>query len=86
MNGIVIPPFYSLLFETTKDMSKTDQLCEVYHQCVIEQDENGTPKELVIKKLFFRFPEVKDHTASEMSKHIIKSINDGSISLNKCRR
>ncbi|XP_049306337.1 zinc finger MYM-type protein 1-like [Bactrocera dorsalis] len=83
VNEIVTAPFYSILFDTTQDISKTDQLCELYRYCVIEKDENGTPKALVIKESFLRFHE--DQTALAMSKQIIKSINGKSISLNKCR-
>lgn len=85
VNEIVTAPFYSILFDTTQDISKTDQLCELYRYCIIEKDENGTPKTLVIKESFLGFHEVKDQTALAMSKQIIKSINDKSISLNKCR-
>lgn len=85
INEIVTAPFYSIIFDTTQDIAKTDQLCELYRYCVIEKDENGTPRALVIKETFLGFHEVKDQTASEISKQIIKSIDDKNISLHKCR-
>ena len=78
-------PFYSIIFDTTQDISKTDQMCELYRYCMIKKDDNGTPKALVIKESFLGFHEVKDQTALAMSNQIIKSINDKNIPLNKCR-
>ncbi|XP_026483030.1 zinc finger MYM-type protein 1-like [Ctenocephalides felis] len=78
-------PFYSIIFDTTQDISKTDQMCELYRYCMIEKDENGIPKALVIKETFLGFHEVKDQTALGLSKKIIKSITDKNIPLNKCR-
>lgn len=87
VNEIVTAPFYSILFDTTQDISKSsNQLCELYRYCVIEKDENGAPKAVVIKESFLGFYEVKDQSALAMSKQIIKSINDKSISLYKCLR
>jgi hypothetical protein len=85
INEINAAPFYSIIFDTTQDISKTDQMCELYRYCIIEKDENGIPKALVIKESFLGFHEVKDQTALAMSNQIIKSINDKNIPLNKCR-
>ncbi|GBP61946.1 Zinc finger MYM-type protein 1 [Eumeta japonica] len=60
-------------------------MCELYRYSMIEKDDNGNPKALVIKELFLGFHEAKDQTALAMSKQIIKSINDKNIPLNKCR-
>ncbi|XP_026481919.1 zinc finger MYM-type protein 1-like [Ctenocephalides felis] len=85
INEINAAPFYSIIFDTTQDISKTDQLCKLYRYCMIEKDENGISKALVIKETFLRFHKLKDQTALGMSKKIIKSITDKNIHLNKYR-
>ncbi|GBP04903.1 Zinc finger MYM-type protein 1 [Eumeta japonica] len=85
INEINAAPFYSIIFDTTQDISKIYQMCELYRYCMIEKDGNEIPKALVIKESFLGFHEVKDQTALAMSKQIIKSINDRNIPLNKCR-
>ena len=60
-------------------------MCELYRYCIIQNDENGIPKALVIKESFLEFYEVKDQTALSTSNQIIKSISDKNIPLNKCR-
>ncbi|KAE9522395.1 hypothetical protein AGLY_017226 [Aphis glycines] len=37
-------PFFSIIIDTTQDISKVDQLSEIYRYCVIEKDEYGNPK------------------------------------------
>lgn len=61
VNEIVNAPFYSILFDNTQDISRSDELCELYRYCIIEKDENGTPNvfKININELFLGFHEVK---------------------------
>lgn len=67
INEINAAPFYSIIFDTTQDISKIDQLRELCRYCMIEKDGNGIPKALVIKETFLGFHEVKDQTDLAMS-------------------
>lgn len=50
VNKIMTAPFYSIIFHTTQDISKRDQLSEQYY-FVIVKDQDGTPKALVNLRL-----------------------------------
>ena len=56
-----------------------------YRYGIIEKDDNGISKEVVVKESFLGLHEVKDPTAVTMSNQIIKSANNKNIPLNKCR-
>ncbi|XP_068233478.1 uncharacterized protein [Palaemon carinicauda] len=43
-------PLYSIMLDTTKDISKIDQMCEIYRYCSIEYDDNGNSKALQINE------------------------------------
>ena len=50
VNEIKEVTFYSIIMDTTQDISKTNQLSETYRYYVIQKDENGIPKALKIQK------------------------------------
>jgi hypothetical protein len=45
-------PFFPIIIDTTQNISKVDQLSEIYHYCVVEKYEYGTPKNICIKETF----------------------------------
>lgn len=77
--------FYSIIMDTTKDISKRDQLREIYRYCVIQKDEKGIPKALEIKESFLGFHVVKDQSAVHLSNEIMKKIEKRGFSLTECR-
>ncbi|KAL4153767.1 hypothetical protein QTP88_001600 [Uroleucon formosanum] len=67
-------PFFSIIIDTTQDISKVDQLSEIYRYCVIEKDEYGNPKNVCVKEIFLAFHEVVDQSASSLSELILQNI------------
>ncbi|XP_060846403.1 zinc finger MYM-type protein 1-like [Rhopalosiphum padi] len=78
-------PFFSIIIDTTQDISKVDQLSEIYRYCVIEKDEYGNPKNVCVKETFLAFHEVVDQSASSLSKLILQNIEKKGLSIGKCR-
>ena len=79
--------FFSVILDTTQDVSKADQLSEVYRYVKIENDETGKPVavELKICEVFFSFREVKDQSAQGLAKEIINSLEEKGLDVRKCR-
>ncbi|XP_025406286.1 zinc finger MYM-type protein 1-like [Sipha flava] len=78
-------PFFSIIIDTTQDISKVDQLSEIYRYCVIEKDEYGNPKYVCVKETFLAFHEVVDQSASSLSELILQNIEKKGLSIAKCR-
>ncbi|KAE9534354.1 hypothetical protein AGLY_008444 [Aphis glycines] len=77
--------FFSIIIDTTQDISKVDQLSEIYRYCVIEKDEYGNPKNVCVKETFLAFHEVVDQSASSLSELILQNIEKKGLSIAKCR-
>lgn len=58
ISNIKAVPFFSIIIDTTQDISKVDQLSEIYRYCIIEKDQNGEPKNICIKETFLGFYKV----------------------------
>lgn len=78
-------PFFSIIIDTTQDISKVDQLSEIYRYCVIEKDEYGNPKNVCVKETFLAFHEVVDQSASSLSELILQNMEKKGLSIAKCR-
>uniref|UniRef100_A0A6P7GRT3 Zinc finger MYM-type protein 1-like n=1 Tax=Diabrotica virgifera virgifera TaxID=50390 RepID=A0A6P7GRT3_DIAVI len=85
LNEIHNASFFSVIFDTTQDIAKVDQLSEVYRYVKIEKSELGKPTKLEICEVFFSFIEVKDQTAEGLADEILKTINSKGLDLSKCR-
>lgn len=78
-------PFFSIIYDTTQDVSKVDQLSEVFRYVKIDHDQLGKPCELRICETFTSFTAVTDQTASGLEDVIIKSISEKGLDITKCR-
>ena len=56
-------PFSTIILDTTKDVSKKDQLSEVFPYVKIAYHDDGTPRELQVIEAFTSFTEVEDSSA-----------------------
>jgi len=63
--------FYSVIMDTTQDISKVDQLSQVLRYVTISKDENDTPLEVKIHESFMGFHAVHDQSASGLEKDIV---------------
>uniref|UniRef100_A0A8C3A0E6 DUF4371 domain-containing protein n=1 Tax=Cyclopterus lumpus TaxID=8103 RepID=A0A8C3A0E6_CYCLU len=77
--------FYSVIIDTTQDISKVDQLSQVLRYVTISKDENDTPLEVKIHESFTGFHAVHDQSASGLEKDIVGLLEKKGISVNKCR-
>lgn len=78
-------PFFAVIMDTTQDISKIDQLSQVYRYVTIKRDDNNIAKDILINEAFLGFDEVADSTASELQKNILESIARNGFDLSKCR-
>lgn len=78
-------PFFSVMMDTTQDLSKKDQLSQVVRYVEILKNEKDEPIALEIKESFLGFTEVHDHSAAGLSSKIVQLIEDSGLSFDKCR-
>ncbi|CAK6978116.1 hypothetical protein F7725_021412, partial [Scomber scombrus] len=77
-------PFFSVIMDTTHDISKRDQLSRVYRYVTIQRDENNNAKDILINEAFLGFEETVDTSARELQKKIVDSIRSNRFYLSKC--
>ncbi|XP_034088842.1 zinc finger MYM-type protein 1-like [Gymnodraco acuticeps] len=77
--------FYSIIMDTTQDISKVDQLSQVFRYVTIANDENGNPTEVKINESFLGFHAVTDQTAAGLEREILESMERKGILFGKCR-
>ena len=78
-------PFFSVIMDTTQDISKIDQLSQVYRYVTIQRDENNNAKDIMINKAFLGFEVAVDTTAAELQNKIVNSIQSNGFDMAKCR-
>lgn len=61
-------PFFSVIMDTTQDLSKRDQLSQVYRYVTIVRDHMDIAKDIKVIKVFWGFEETADTSASELEK------------------
>ncbi|XP_066943509.1 52 kDa repressor of the inhibitor of the protein kinase-like [Macrobrachium rosenbergii] len=83
--AIKAAPFYSIMLDTTQDISKIDQMCEIYRYCSIEYDDNGKPKALQINESFLGFHKVEGQSGAALSEQILQIIKQRGLSISRCR-
>uniref|UniRef100_H3AFS3 DUF4371 domain-containing protein n=1 Tax=Latimeria chalumnae TaxID=7897 RepID=H3AFS3_LATCH len=83
VNDIKNAPFYSLLMDTTQDLSKVDQLSQVFWYVTIEKDEKGNPAKININESFLGFHEVSGQLGANLESDIVKCIEDKGLELSK---
>ncbi|KAK1884134.1 Zinc finger MYM-type protein 1 [Dissostichus eleginoides] len=78
-------PFFSVIMDTTQDISKRDQISQVYRYVTIQRDENDNAKDILINEAFLGFVETVDTSARELQKKILDGIESNGFDLSKCR-
>lgn len=72
---------FSIIMDTTQDVSKIDQLSEVFHYIQVINNDSGKPSELNICEVFTSFT---DQTASGLENQIIDSAKEKRLDIKKC--
>ena len=73
--------FFAIIFDTTQDGSKKDQLSEVFRYVKIDYHDDGTPSELKVVETFTSFIEVEDLSAIGLHKLITNSIQQKGLDI-----
>ncbi|XP_065650531.1 zinc finger MYM-type protein 1-like [Hydra vulgaris] len=76
-------PFYSIIMDTTQDITKRDQLSQVFRYVKIIKNEKATSIE--IKEVFLGFTEIYNHTAAGLHEEILNLLEKHHIKLSNCR-
>lgn len=85
ISKIKTAPFYSIIIDTTQDISKKDQLSEVYRYVNIIKNEKSEPVSIEIEEVFLGFSEVYDHSAVGLSTKIKQLLHNNNMDLLQCR-
>lgn len=85
VNEIKDADFYSVIMDTTQDISKVDQLSQVFRYVTIVKDHNETPTEMKINESFLGFLAVHHQSALGLEKDIVKLLETEGIYINRCR-
>jgi len=85
INEINDAPFYSIIMDTTQDVSKKDQLSQVYRYAKIVRNDMDTVIDLQIIEAFLGFEVTSGSSASELESKILGLIENNRLDLTKCR-
>lgn len=77
--------FFSIIMDTTQDITKVDQLSKIIRYVEIEKDENGKPQNINIIESFMGFTKVSDQSAAGLTSEILESLKALGLSIKKCR-
>ena len=78
-------PFFAIIPDTTQDVSKKDQLSEIFRYVKIDYYDDGTSSELKVVEAFSSFIEVEDSSAIGLHKLITNSIQQKGLAIKNCR-
>ena len=78
-------PFFTIITDTTQDVSKTDQLTQIFRYVTLEKDERGLPKEIKINESFLGFHPVTDQHSESLVVDILKCMETNGLMLSKLR-
>lgn len=86
LSDIKAAPFFSVMVDTTQDISKTDQLSQIIRYVSIETDGAGKPERLKICESFIGFLIVDDQSASGLCDIVVNNcITGNGLELAKLR-
>ena len=78
-------PFFSVISDTTSDITKTDQMCQVYRYVTLQTDEKGAPTRIVINESFLGFHAVGDQSSETLAEEIVSCMKSHGLDLSRLR-
>ena len=69
-------PFFSIITDTTQDISKTDQLSQIIRYVTIQRDERGMPMKLEVNESFLGFRSITDQHSENLVDQILGCIEN----------
>lgn len=85
ISDISSAPFFSLILDSTQDVSKVYQVSTIYRYVHIEKDKLGIPKSIEIKEDFIRFSEAEGGTGEAMEEQTIEIFKENGLDIDKFR-
>ena len=85
LDDIKEAPFFSIVLDTTPDITHTDQLSFVFRYVKIIYDNDKKTVDLQVKESFIEFHPVDDHTAGGLEAIVKGFIEKNNIDFSKCR-
>jgi hypothetical protein len=85
VDDISSAPFFSIITDTTQDVSKVDQLSQIFRYTKVAVDDNGSPIAIEICESFLGFYANTDQSAAGISRQIVEITESKGLSLDKCR-
>ena len=76
---------YSVIMDTTQDVTKVDQLSQVFRYVTVSKDENDNAIAVDINESFLGFENVSDQSAEGLEGKILEQIETMGLSLQMCR-
>ena len=77
-------PFYAIIMDTMQDVSKIDQLSQVYRYVTVVKNDMDIATYIQINEVFLGFEATVGSSASELENKILGSIEKNGIHLSKC--
>lgn len=77
--------FFSVIVDTTQDITKKDQLSLVIRYVTLPTNSSGMPVALEVNESFLGFKKVDDQSAGGLEHVILKELETNGLSLSKCR-
>ena len=77
--------FFSVLTDTTSDVSKTDQMSQVFRYVTLQRDENGVPTKISINESFLGFHDVADQSSENLAAEIVGCMESHGLDLSRLR-
>lgn len=85
VSDIMAAPFFSVITDTTQDISKVDQLSQVIRYVQILKSDDDRPTSVDICESFLGFYACADQTAGGLSEQIVSTVQGKGLSFSKCR-
>lgn len=85
ISDVISAPFFSLILDSTQDVSKVDQVSIIYRFMHVEKDEFGIPVSIEIKEDFFGFIEAEGSTGEGMEEQTSKTFEENGLDIVKLR-
>ncbi|XP_045446623.1 zinc finger MYM-type protein 1-like [Melitaea cinxia] len=84
LDQIRASPFFTIIMDTTQDISKVDQLSIVVRYAVISRSENGQPIDIEVREVFLGFHAVTKHSAADLVNQVTTLFSEKGLDFKKC--
>ena len=79
-------PFFSVISDTTSDVSKIEQMSQVYRYVTLQTDEKGIPMKININESFLGFHAVAEQSCKALAAEIVGCIESHGLDLSRLQR